>query len=70
MLFLVKGEVVKRGYMSNRDESEIVMHPVEADSREEASEIFGEHYKSMSSPYAVSYSVYIHDIFETLSRPK
>jgi hypothetical protein len=68
MLFIVKGVVRKRGYMSSCEESEEVMHPVEAEDATEASDIFVEHYEGQSQSYSVSYSASVIEVFETLSR--
>lgn len=68
MLFIVKGKVYKRGYMSERDEVEEVMHPVEAADEQEACDIFESHYSSKTQEYAVYYSASATEVYETLKR--
>lgn len=70
MLFIVTGRVEKLGYMQDRPEKFEVMHPVEAVDEDEAEEIFKDHFRSKSDSYGVTYSAYVTDVFEALSKQK
>lgn len=56
-LWLVTGEIEKQLYMSSRSERLSEIRLVAAGSEAEAAEKFSEHFESLSSEYAVHYTV-------------